>query len=204
MSRKKKKSAFACRCEYLALRVACACVNILPYALACALARGLAVFAFDVLRINRARTLARIQGVFPGIGRAEARRIAVFSLANIFQNAVEMIRSPRLDKRWITRHVEDIAREFGFDTPLLIISQPTRGVDVGAIEFIHTQIMKKRNEGAAILLSSADLDEVFRLSDRVIILYEGEITGAFRAGEIDKTEIGLYMTGSRRQGGTEA
>ena len=109
MSRKKKKSAFACRCEYLALRVACACVNILPYALACALARGLAAFAFDVLRINRARTLARIQGVFPSIGKAEARRIAVFSLANIFQNAVEMIRSPRLDKRWITRHVEDIA-----------------------------------------------------------------------------------------------
>ena len=109
VSRKKKKSAFACRCEYLALRVACACVNILPYALVCALARGLAAFAFDVLRINRARTLARIQGVFPGIGRAEARRVAVFSLANIFQNAVEMIRSPRLDKRWITRHVEDIA-----------------------------------------------------------------------------------------------
>ena len=97
-----------------------------------------------------------------------------------------------------------IAREFSFDTPVLIISQPTRGVDVGAIEFIHSRIMEKRNKGAAILLSSADLDEVFRLSDRIITLYEGEITGSFRAGEIDKESVGLYMTGSKRQGGTEA
>ena len=97
-----------------------------------------------------------------------------------------------------------IAREFSFDTPVLVIAQPTRGVDVGAIEFIHSRIMEKRNQGAAILLSSADLDEVFRLSDRIITLYEGEITGSFRAGEIDKEEIGLYMTGSRRQGGKDA
>ena len=107
--KKKKKSAFACRCEYVALRLACALVNIMPYSLACMLARWLAVFAFDVLRVKRARTLMRIHGVFPDIGNAEARRIAVFSLANIFQNAVEMIRSPRLDKQWITRHVADIA-----------------------------------------------------------------------------------------------
>ena len=97
-----------------------------------------------------------------------------------------------------------IAREFSFDSPVLIISQPTRGVDVGAIEFIHSRIMEKRNLGAAILLSSADLDEVFRLSDRIITLYEGRITGCFRASEITKEEIGLYMTGSRQQGGKEA
>ena len=97
-----------------------------------------------------------------------------------------------------------IAREFNFDTPVLVIAQPTRGVDVGAIEFIHTRIMEKRNQGAAILLSSADLDEVFRLSDRIITLYEGEITGSFLAGEITKEEVGLYMTGSRRQSGEPA
>ena len=110
MSRKKKrkKSAFACLCEYAALRVACATVNAVPYALACALARFLAIVAFDVLRIRRKRTLDRIRGVFPGKSASEARRIAVFSLANIFQNAVEMIRAPRLDKDWITRHVADI------------------------------------------------------------------------------------------------
>ncbi|MBR4308464.1 MAG: ABC transporter ATP-binding protein [Oscillospiraceae bacterium] len=92
-----------------------------------------------------------------------------------------------------------VARECSFDTPVLIISQPTRGVDVGAIEFIHKQIMDKRNEGRAILLCSADLDEVFRLSDRIITLYEGKITGEFSPQTITKEEIGYYMTGSRRK-----
>ena len=94
-----------------------------------------------------------------------------------------------------------VAREFSFNTPVLVISQPTRGVDVGAIEFIHTRIIEKRNAGCAILLSSADLDEVFRLSDRIITLYEGKITGEFVTSEITKEEIGYYMTGSR--GGKE-
>lgn len=91
-----------------------------------------------------------------------------------------------------------VAREFSFDTPVLVISQPTRGVDVGAIEFIHSAITKKRNEGCAVLLCSADLDEVFRLSDRIITMYEGKITGEFAAGEISKEEIGYYMTGDRQ------
>ena len=91
-----------------------------------------------------------------------------------------------------------IAREFSFDCPVLIIAQPTRGVDVGAIEFIHSQIIDRRNHGCAILLCSADLDEVFRLSDRIITLYEGRITGEF-SGSFSKDEIGLCMTGSRRE-----
>ena len=90
-----------------------------------------------------------------------------------------------------------VAREFSFETPVLVIAQPTRGVDVGAIEFIHTKIIEKRNAGCAILLSSADLDEVFRLSDRIITLYEGRITGAFAADSVSKEEIGYYMTGDR-------
>ena len=92
-----------------------------------------------------------------------------------------------------------IAREFSFDTPILIIAQPTRGVDVGAIEFIHSQIIEKRNKGAAILLVSAELDEIFRLSDRIITLYEGKVTGEFLNGEITKKEIGLYMTGKHME-----
>lgn len=91
-----------------------------------------------------------------------------------------------------------IAREFSFETPILIISQPTRGVDIGAIEFIHSQIIEKRNEGAAILLVSAELDEIFRLSDRILTIYEGEITGEFKEEEISKKEIGLYMTGKTK------
>jgi ABC-type uncharacterized transport system ATPase subunit len=90
-----------------------------------------------------------------------------------------------------------IAREFSFDTPVLVIAQPTRGVDIGAIEFIHQCIIDKRNEGCAIILVSADLDEVFRLSDRIITLYEGKITGEFKSGEIDKMGISYYMTGNR-------
>ncbi len=90
-----------------------------------------------------------------------------------------------------------IAREFSFDSPVLIIAQPTRGVDVGAIEFIHSQIIARRNAGCAILLCSADLDEVFRLADRIVTLYEGKITGEF-TGEFSKDEIGLGMTGGRR------
>lgn len=90
-----------------------------------------------------------------------------------------------------------VAREFSFDTPVLVIAQPTRGVDIGAIEFIHRSIIDKRNQGCAILLASADLDEVFRLSDRIITVYEGKITGEFKAGEIDKMGISYYMTGDR-------
>ena len=92
-----------------------------------------------------------------------------------------------------------IAREFSFDSDVYIISQPTRGVDIGAIEFIHNRILEKKEEGAAILLCSADLDEVLRLSDRVITIYEGRITGEFDKAHLEKTEIGYYMTGSREE-----
>ena len=92
-----------------------------------------------------------------------------------------------------------VAREFSFDTPVLIISQPTRGVDIGAMDFIHQQIMQKRNAGCAILLVSADLDELLRLSDRLLTIYEGKITGEFQAGDIDKREISYYMTGGRKE-----
>ena len=90
-----------------------------------------------------------------------------------------------------------IAREFSLGANVLVIAQPTRGVDIGAIEFIHKSIIDKRNAGCAILLVSADLDEVFRLSDRIITLFEGRVTGCFKSGEIKKEDIGYYMTGGR-------
>ena len=92
-----------------------------------------------------------------------------------------------------------IAREFSFDSPVLIVAQPTRGVDVGAIEFIHSRIIARRNAGCAILLCSADLDEVFRLSDRIVTLYEGKITGEY-VPPYSKQQIGLGMTGARHDG----
>ncbi len=94
-----------------------------------------------------------------------------------------------------------LAREFSLDAKALIIAQPTRGVDIGAIEFIHQSIMRKRDEGAAVLLVSADLDELFRLSDRIITMYEGKITGEFRADAIEKADISYYITGGVQEEG---
>ena len=82
-------------------------VNAVPYRLACAFARGLARFAF-ACGFHRNRTLERIQSVFPEKDAAECRRIAVTSLANVLQSAVEMIRAPRLNKKWISKHVKDV------------------------------------------------------------------------------------------------
>ena len=90
-----------------------------------------------------------------------------------------------------------LAREFSLGADKLIIAQPTRGVDIGAMEFIHRAIIEHRNAGCAILLVSADLDELFRLSDRIVTMFEGEITGEFKSGEIEKQDIGYYMTGGR-------
>ena len=92
-----------------------------------------------------------------------------------------------------------VAREFSFDTPVLVISQPTRGVDIGAMEAIHQLIMDKRNAGCAILLVSADLDELYRLSDRLVTIYEGRITGESTPDSIAKTEISYYMTGGQKE-----
>ena len=87
-----------------------------------------------------------------------------------------------------------IGREFSFEnTKVLIIAQPTRGIDIGAIEFIHTRIIQKRNEGCAILLISADLDEILRLSDRVMTIHEGRITAQLEGASLTRENIGMYM-----------
>ncbi|MBI9044254.1 MAG: ABC transporter ATP-binding protein [Anaerolineaceae bacterium] len=93
-----------------------------------------------------------------------------------------------------------VAREFSSNPDLLIAAQPTRGIDVGATEFIRDQLVLKRTDGAAVLLISADLAEVMSLSDRIIAMYEGEITGVFpNASEVSEEELGLYMLGIKRQ-----
>jgi simple sugar transport system ATP-binding protein len=88
-----------------------------------------------------------------------------------------------------------LAREFSENPALLITAQPTRGLDVGAAEFVHERIVEKRDAGAAILLVSAELDEILALSDRIAVIYEGQIMRIFRAGEATEDEIGLLMTG---------
>ena len=91
-----------------------------------------------------------------------------------------------------------VAREFSFDAPCLVISQPTRGLDVGAIESIHQMILDQCASGVGVLLVSAELDEIYKLSDRILVIYEGEIVGEFDPKQITKEEIGLYMTGVKR------
>jgi len=91
-----------------------------------------------------------------------------------------------------------IAREISRKPELMLAVQPTRGLDVGAIEFIHKQIIKQRDEGAAILLISLELDEVMNLSDRILVIYEGEIVADLNPKEVTIQELGLYMAGSKR------
>ncbi len=93
-----------------------------------------------------------------------------------------------------------IAREIDKDPSFLIAVQPTRGVDVGAIEFIHKQLIKQRDAGKAVLLVSLELDEVMDVPDRILVMYEGEIVGEFKPDEVTVEELGLYMTGAKRQG----
>ena len=93
-----------------------------------------------------------------------------------------------------------IAREIDKDPELLIAVQPTRGLDVGAIEYIHKQIVAQRDAGKAVLLVSLELDEVMSLSDRILVMYEGEIVGEFDPKTTTVQELGLYMAGARKQG----
>ena len=91
-----------------------------------------------------------------------------------------------------------IARELTKTHDLLVAVQPTRGLDVGAIEFIHKQIVKERDEGAAVLLVSLELEEVMNLSDRILVIYEGEIVGELNPKTTTIQELGLYMAGSKK------
>lgn len=89
-----------------------------------------------------------------------------------------------------------VAREFSQPITLLIAAQPTRGIDVGSIEFIHSQIVKKRDEGVAVLVVSAELDEVLALSDRIAVMYHGQVVATVRNGELTREELGLLMAGA--------
>ena len=88
-----------------------------------------------------------------------------------------------------------VAREFQRKPAVLLAAQPTRGVDVGAIEAIHQRIVSARDDGAAVLLVSSDLDELLALSDRILVMFEGRITAKFRRGQVTESELGVKMGG---------
>ncbi len=93
-----------------------------------------------------------------------------------------------------------IAREIDKNPELLVAVQPTRGLDVGAIEYIHKQLVAQRDAGKGVLLVSLELDEVMNVSDRILVMYEGEIVGEFDPKNVTVEELGLYMAGSKRKG----
>jgi simple sugar transport system ATP-binding protein len=90
-----------------------------------------------------------------------------------------------------------VAREFDRDVKLVVASQPTRGVDVGSIEYIHSRIVEQRDQGAAVLIVSSELDEVMSISDRMLVMFRGRIVGEFDPASASSTEIGLAMLGSQ-------
>ena len=93
-----------------------------------------------------------------------------------------------------------VAREIAQDPRLIIAQQPTRGIDVGAIEFIHKTLVKKRCQGAAVLLISADLNEVISVSDSLIVMYDGEIAAYFPSTkDLSEITVGTYMLGVAKQ-----
>ncbi len=92
-----------------------------------------------------------------------------------------------------------IAREIDKDPSLLLAVQPTRGLDVGAIEYIHQQLVRVRDEDKGVLLVSLEIDEVMMVSDRILVIYEGELVGEFDPNETTVEELGLYMSGSKRR-----
>jgi simple sugar transport system ATP-binding protein len=96
-----------------------------------------------------------------------------------------------------------VARELSRPVKLLIANQPTRGLDVGSIEYIHNQIIKERDQDAAVLLISAELDEIKSLADRIAVMFHGEIVAVVDADEISKSELGLLMAGSERENAKE-
>ena len=91
-----------------------------------------------------------------------------------------------------------VAREIDRNPELLIAVQPTRGLDVGAIEYIHKQIVAHRDQNKGVLLVSLELEEVMSLSDRILVMYEGEIVGQLDPKTTTVEELGLYMAGAKR------
>ena len=144
------------------------------------------------------------------------------SLNLIMEHIDDFAPSGRLDQRAIEAHAEDLieryrikarpgdrvatlsggniqkvllARVLSRDPKVVIVSQPTRGLDVGASEYVREELLTRRAEGAAILLMSEDLDELVSLSDRIVVLYEGRIVGRLDAADADPEHLGMLMAG---------
>jgi ABC-type uncharacterized transport system ATPase subunit len=141
-----------------------------------------APFARGILRNDDAILAAAVQGIDEFDVRTRSADATVRTLSGGNQQKVV------------------VAREFGRDLSLLILDQPTRGLDVGSIEFIHHQVIAKRDAGTAVLLVSAELDEVLDMADRIAVMYRGEIVAVVDGPTADKNDVGLLMaTGGKER-----
>jgi len=91
-----------------------------------------------------------------------------------------------------------IGREFSMETPFLIVAYPSQGIDIRTTKYVQSELIRRRDTGCAILLVSGDLDEIFSLSDRIGVMYSGELVAVTRPEETNRFELGQYMVGSRR------
>jgi simple sugar transport system ATP-binding protein len=121
-------------------------------------------------------------------------------LANEFDVRTPSIALPAQNLSGGNQQKVIVAREFSRPIKLLIAAQPTRGLDVGSIEYIHNRLIQKRDEGVAVLLVSVELDEIMALSDRIAVMYEGRIVGTVNADEVTREELGLLMAGAELGG----
>ncbi|MGL4373875.1 MAG: ABC transporter ATP-binding protein, partial [Turicibacter sp.] len=140
--------------------------------------------------------------------RPQFSKFGILNLKAVSQHATDLIKKYKVKASSITQEIKGlsggnaqkliVAREIAHQTPILIACEPTRGVDIGAMEFIHDQLVEKRNAGDGILLVSSEVSEIMSLSDRIYVIYEGKINGEFKRASVDEKELGLFMLGGKR------
>lgn len=141
-------------------------------------------------------------------GHSEFSKHGMLNLKAVRQHAIDLINHYRVKAGSPDQEIKGlsggnaqkliVAREVSRQTPILIACEPTRGVDIGAMEFIHDKLVEKRDAGDGILLVSSELSEIMSLSDRIYVIYEGKMNGEFERGTIDEKELGLYMLGGKK------
>lgn len=141
-------------------------------------------------------------------GHPEFSKHGMLKLGAVRQHAIDLINQYRVKAGSPDQEIKGlsggnaqkliVAREVSRQTPILIACEPTRGVDIGAMEFIHDKLVEKRDAGDGILLVSSELSEIMSLSDRIYVIYEGKMNGEFKRGTIDEKELGLYMLGGKK------
>jgi simple sugar transport system ATP-binding protein len=124
--------------------------------------------------------------------------------ARDFDVRTPSVRQPASTLSGGTQQKVIVAREFSRPISLLVASQPTRGLDVGSIEYIHSRLIQKRDEGTAVLIVSPELDEVLALADRILVMFRGRVVGIVPAAEATREGIGLLMAGVHAEEGEAA